>query len=146
VLAAAAGGAEAAAVAAVRQQRLTHASDDLAQYSAVYGALLGELLLSGVRGTPAVSEALRTAVVRAARALPGARFDVEALARRALPDTDVVGGIFSSACYIDGSFRGLLYLAFKYAADPEAALKANTNCGGENCHRGAALGGELHVD
>ena len=30
--------------------------------------------------------------------------------------------------------------AYKYAEDPEGALIANTNVGGENCHRGAALG------
>jgi hypothetical protein len=50
-------------------------------------------------------------------------------------DRCIVGGRFSTACYIEDSFPSLLYLAYKYADDPEAALIANTNVGGENCHR-----------
>ena len=34
----------------------------------------------------------------------------------------------------------MLYLAYKYADDFEGAVVANTNVGGENCHRGSALG------
>ena len=34
----------------------------------------------------------------------------------------------------------VLYLAYKYADDFEGAVVANTNVGGENCHRGSALG------
>jgi hypothetical protein len=51
------------------------------------------------------------------------------------PLTRVVGRMFSPACYIDGSFPSLLYMAYAYADDPEAALIGNTNAGGENCHR-----------
>jgi ADP-ribosylglycohydrolase len=58
-------------------------------------------------------------------------------------DSPVVGGTFSSACYIDHSMPALLYLAFKYADSTEEALIANTNVGGENCHRGAVLGSLL---
>ena len=58
-----------------------------------------------------------------------------------LDDRAVIGrGRFSSACYIQDSLPALLFLAYKYADDPEAAIIANTNVGGENCHRGAALG------
>jgi ADP-ribosylglycohydrolase len=32
------------------------------------------------------------------------------------------------------------YLAYKYSDSFEKAVLANTNVGGENCHRGAALG------
>ena len=39
-----------------------------------------------------------------------------------------------------GSFPGVLYLAYKYHDDFEAAVVANAESGGENCHRGAALG------
>jgi ADP-ribosyl-[dinitrogen reductase] hydrolase len=48
--------------------------------------------------------------------------------------------VFGSACYIEDSFPVLLYLAHKYAGSFEGAVLANTNVGGENCHRGAALG------
>ena len=37
----------------------------------------------------------------------------------------------------------MLYLAARYADDFEAALVANTNVGGDNCHRGAVLGALL---
>jgi ADP-ribosyl-[dinitrogen reductase] hydrolase len=62
----------------------------------------------------------------------------------AIMDSNVVGGFFSSACYIDDSMPSLLYLACKYGEDGiEEALLANTNVGGENCHRGAVLGALL---
>jgi ADP-ribosylglycohydrolase len=34
----------------------------------------------------------------------------------------------------------MLYLAYKYADSFEDAILSNTNVGGENCHRGSALG------
>jgi ADP-ribosyl-[dinitrogen reductase] hydrolase len=37
----------------------------------------------------------------------------------------------------------VLYLAARYPDDFEAALVANTNVGGDNCHRGALLGALL---
>jgi ADP-ribosylglycohydrolase len=56
------------------------------------------------------------------------------------PDSVVVGRRVSSACYIADAFPASLYLAWKYAGDFEAALIANTNLGGDNCHRGAVIG------
>ena len=58
-------------------------------------------------------------------------------------DSTVVGQRFSTACYITDSFPSLLYLAYKYADNPAMALIANTNVGGENAHRGSALGALL---
>ena len=55
-------------------------------------------------------------------------------------DNDVVGGLFSSACYISDSWPSVLYLAYKYADKPKAGLLANTNLGGDNVHRGTVLG------
>jgi ADP-ribosylglycohydrolase len=57
--------------------------------------------------------------------------------------TRVVGGLYSPACYIEDSFPSVLYLAARYADDFEAALIANTNAGGDNCHRGSVLGALL---
>jgi ADP-ribosylglycohydrolase len=37
----------------------------------------------------------------------------------------------------------VLYLAARYHDDIEGALIANTNVGGDNCHRGALLGAIL---
>jgi ADP-ribosylglycohydrolase len=55
----------------------------------------------------------------------------------------VIGGLLSPACYIDQSLPAVLYLAARYPDDIEAALIANTNAGGDNCHRGAILGAIL---
>lgn len=55
-------------------------------------------------------------------------------------DREIVGGAFSTACYIDDSYPSILYFAAKYAGKYEEAIIANVNVGGENCHRGSALG------
>ena len=59
------------------------------------------------------------------------------------PDSVVVGQRFSTACYIREAFPAVLYLAWKYADQFENGLIANTNLGGDNCHRGAVLGSLL---
>lgn len=45
-----------------------------------------------------------------------------------------------TACYIDSAFPAMLFMAYKYAEDPEKALLANANAGGENVARGSLLG------
>lgn len=55
-------------------------------------------------------------------------------------DHQVIGSILSPACYLQDAFPAALYLAWKYADDPESALIANTNLGGDNCHRGVVVG------
>ena len=59
------------------------------------------------------------------------------------PDEVVIGQRVSPACYIAEAFPAALYLAWKYADDFEAGLVANTNLGGDNCHRGAVVGALL---
>jgi ADP-ribosyl-[dinitrogen reductase] hydrolase len=59
------------------------------------------------------------------------------------PDDVVIGQRLSTACYIGDAFAASLYLAWKYADDFEAGLVANTNLGGDNCHRGAVAGALL---
>lgn len=59
------------------------------------------------------------------------------------PDDVVIGRRVSPACYIADAFPASLYLAWKYAEDFEAGLIANTNLGGDNCHRGAVVGALL---
>ena len=68
---------------------------------------------------------------------------IESPAQPTRSDLDVIGGLLSPACYIDQSLPAVLYLAARYADDFEAALIANTNVGGDNCHRGAVLGAIL---
>eukprot|EP00002_Diphylleia_rotans_P018067 TRINITY_DN349_c0_g1_i3.p1 TRINITY_DN349_c0_g1~~TRINITY_DN349_c0_g1_i3.p1 ORF type:complete len:360 (-),score=80.94 TRINITY_DN349_c0_g1_i3:281-1360(-) len=107
---------------------LTHKSPSLLRAAQVYATLLVDLL-DGMD--------LKEAVVKASTSIG---LDMEGLIRRNLPDTQVVGGVFSNACYISGSFPALLYMAYKFSDDYEGALLFNANVGGENCHRGAALG------
>ena len=59
------------------------------------------------------------------------------------PDEVVIGHRVSPACYIADAFPASLYLAWKYADDFEAGVIANTNVGGDNCHRGAVIGALL---
>lgn len=55
-------------------------------------------------------------------------------------DEEVVGKIVGSGCPLEDALPGTLYLALKYADDFERGLLANVHLGGDNCHRGAALG------
>lgn len=66
------------------------------------------------------------------------RQKLEAWAKRT--DEEVVGGILSPACYLEDSFPASLFLAWEYADSLENALVANTNLGGDNCHRGIVVG------
>jgi ADP-ribosylglycohydrolase len=61
------------------------------------------------------------------------------------PDDVVIGQRVSPACYIAEAFPASLYLAWKYADDFEGGLIANTNLGGDNCHRGTVVGALLGV-
>lgn len=47
------------------------------------------------------------------------------------------------ACYTPGAFSSLFYLAYSFHDDVAEGILTNTNCGGENCNRGAALGALL---
>ena len=114
---------------------LTHPDDFLARIGDAYVKLLGDLLF---RET---GEAPRQLIADAARQSPG--IDLSRLASKASADSDVIGGRYSTACYISDSWPGILYLAYQYAEDPKAALLANTNLGGDNVHRGSVLGGIL---
>jgi ADP-ribosylglycohydrolase len=60
-----------------------------------------------------------------------------------LPPDQVLGRLYSTACYLDESVPATFYLALRYATDAREALIANTMAGGDNCHRGAVLGGLL---
>ncbi|KAK9804892.1 hypothetical protein WJX72_010538 [[Myrmecia] bisecta] len=128
ILGTAPGGLPAALAATVQHLGLTHESKSLARNAQVYAKLLIDV---------ASGKDLQGAVREAASSIG---FDVEAVARRNLPDAQVVGGMFSSACYIDDALPSVLYLAYRHADSFEDALLANTNVGGENCHRGSALG------
>ncbi len=121
---------EAKIMAAVhRHLSLTHRGEEIEQAAQD----LTELLLHLLRGADYGAEIRRLADSR--------DLELENLVSR--EDSAVVGGIFSTGCPVTGSWPAVLYLALKYFPNFEPALVANTNVGGDNCHRGAVLGAIL---
>ena len=111
---------------------LTHPDEELAEVCAIYVDLLNNLLFRKEE------EAAKDFIAHAAQMNPG--LDLPNLVAKARSDGDIVGGRFSIACYISGSWPSVLYLAYKYHDNPEEGLLANTNAGGDNVHRGSVLG------
>ena len=111
---------------------LTHPDKTLGHICTIYTELLETLLFCDQEQSP------RELLARAAKASVG--LDLPTLVRKSSDDRQVVGGLFSSACYIDGSWPSVLYLAYKYSSDQRRALLVNTNLGGDNVHRGIVLG------
>jgi ADP-ribosylglycohydrolase len=114
---------------------LTHPDELLFEVCDRYVALLCALMES------TDDHEIRSLLVDAGKGVPGQ--DVKALAKRNLPDLQVIGRIYSPACYISDSWPAVLYLAYKYRQDPWMALRVNTSLGGDNVHRGAVLGAIL---
>ncbi len=110
---------------------LTHPDEALARVCASYAALLDTLLFrdSSVDVAATLQDCGRRAGI-----------DLAALLAKGRGDRDIVGRMFSSACYISDSWPSVLYLAYKYRGQTKAGLIANTNVGGDNVHRGAVLG------
>jgi ADP-ribosyl-[dinitrogen reductase] hydrolase len=134
---AAQGDVEQAVQAGLRQLRLTHQSKPLEVFAAAYCRLLAQLVYAP---PPSLTPLLQAQT-------PGLGRGLSALLSQAPNHRDaatrVVGGLYSPACYIEDSFPSVLYLGARYADDFEAALIANTNAGGDNCHRGSVLGALL---
>ena len=101
-------------------------------------SFLAELLLQILDGHP-LKEALMAEIGEQRSPFAGYPFP------KWLDEADewVVGGRFSTACYVEESVPSVIYLALKYHNDPEGGLIANTNLGGDNAYRGAVLGALL---
>ncbi len=122
---------------ALTQQRLTHQSSLLERYTLALSDLLFHIFDSPDHDIEALA-------CRVAKGVGFPAADVlQSVRRKQSSDLDVIGDLLSPACYIDQSFPSVLYLAARYSNDFEAALIANTNVGGDNCHRGAVLGALL---
>jgi len=111
---------------------LTHPDKNLGHICAIYVELLDALLFREEGQAPL------ELLARAAKTSIG--LDLPALVENTSDDMHIVGGLFSSACYIKGAWPSLLYLAYKYHQHPRQALLVNTNLGGDNVHRGIVLG------
>ena len=123
--------------AALTQQRLTHRSTLIERHTLELSTLLFNVFHDT---NPDIEQLACAAASRLG--FPVAKV-IQNVRRNQSSDLDVIGGLLSPACYIDQSFPSVLYLAARYPNDFEAALIANTNVGGDNCHRGAVLGAIL---
>lgn len=123
--------------AALTQQRLTHQSSLLERHTIELSKLLFHIFHD-------INPNIEQLACEAASKLgfPAAKV-VQSVRQNQSSDLDVIGGLLSPACYIDQAFPSVLYLAARYSDDFESALIANTNVGGDNCHRGAVLGAIL---
>jgi ADP-ribosylglycohydrolase len=111
--------------------QLTHPDKELALVSDFYVELLQRLLH---RDTECALDIIADIASRSIG------LKLAELAAKKRSDFEIVGGLFTSACYISGSWPSVLYFAYKYADDTKAGLLANTNVGGDNVHRGSVLG------
>jgi len=111
---------------------LTHPDVTLAKICDHYVELIDSLLFRIDGESPRA--------IIAGAAFKSIDLDIKQLCEKNLDDNEVIGGKFSKACPINDSWPSLLYLAYKYNSDSKGALLANTNVGGENCHRGSVLG------
>ena len=110
---------------------LTHPNEELALVCDFYVEMLQRLLN---RDTESAEEIITDIAKRST----GVK--LPELLQKNRSDFEIVGGLFTSACYISGSWPSVLYFAYKYAGDTKAGLLANTNVGGDNVHRGSVLG------
>lgn len=122
-----------------REAALTHLSiTHKGPLMAEAARLLMGFLLETLAGKP-LKEVIRAAVRRQESPFLGHPFP----AWIDKPDEVVVGGHLSTACYVEDSVPAVIYLALKYADQPEQGLIANTMLGGDNAYRGAVLGALL---
>ncbi len=123
--------------AALTQQRLTHRASLLERHTLELSKLLFEIFHDANSDTKQLACAAASKL-----GFPAAQV-IQTVRKNKSSDFEVIGGMLSPACYIDQSFPSVLYLAARYHDDFESALIANTNVGGDNCHRGAVLGAIL---
>jgi ADP-ribosylglycohydrolase len=122
---------------------LTHKDDDVLAAADAFVRILADVIPrpeAPPRTVAEAAESLREAILEHGRDwLSGAKI----AAWEGRDDRQVVGGILSTACYIDEAFPAALLLAFRHAGDFAAGVHANAACGGDNCHRGAVVGALL---
>lgn len=121
--------------------QLTHPDSGLMNVVCAYVALL-HYFVHGSKdaqlGATISPELIVDQYKKAASTIAGVKLDK--LLQTKSGDAAIVGGMFSTACYITDSWPSVCYLAAKYHESPGRALLINTNLGGENAHRGAVLG------
>lgn len=129
----------------ITHMKLTHTSESLNEFAEVFVNLMLDILCFPVHPIPESN--LIDLFVKAGKNIPDRNpMDILSLLDQYGKDNDssVIGGLYSSACYISDSLPSILYLGAKYSQyGIIKGLLANANVGGDNCHRGAALGALL---
>ncbi|CAH1782170.1 unnamed protein product [Owenia fusiformis] len=128
--------------------KLTHPNPSMQGYVELYARLLH----GAINGNDLKTAALQTAsdkmlggarkrdlILKLTEAAKGYMKDSESRLQVYQSATSTLG----SACYIEGAMSSMLFLAQACHDDFEDGILMNANCGGENCHRGAALGALL---
>ena len=110
---------------------LTHPDEALVFVCDAYVELIYKLMHRGTDSPLPILEDI---------ARQSARMDLPLLISKKRSDIEVVGRLYSPACYISDAWPSVLYFAYRYANTPKNALIANTNVGGDNVHRGFVLG------
>ena len=127
--------------------KLTHTSESLNEFAVVYVNLMLDILSFPIHPIPESN--LIDLFAKAGTQIPEkGPVDIPSLLNQYgnedSKDSDVVGRFYSSACYISDSLPSILFLGAKYSRHGILkGLLANANVGGDNCHRGAALGALL---
>lgn len=125
---------EQAELAALKHLSLTHPGPKMKTSA----KLMIDLLLKILRGT-SLREAILNEISAQRNPLMGHSF----MKWLDDPDEIVIERRFSTACYVEYSVPAVVYLCLKYHDNPERALVANTNLGGDNAGRGAVMGALL---
>ncbi|KAM3585592.1 uncharacterized protein V6R79_022029 [Siganus canaliculatus] len=134
---------EQAVSAAVEFIKLTHPHPKVSKYVAIYAQAL-HAVVGGASVRQQAEHALRkldTWDTCQNYSRKAARFPESSEQRLRVHQSAV--DYLGLACYTKGAMSSLFYLAHEFHDDPRGGVLANTNCGGENCNRGAALGALL---
>ncbi|RVE75126.1 hypothetical protein OJAV_G00013810 [Oryzias javanicus] len=143
VLLSASANEEQAVSAAVEFVKLTHPHPKVPKYVSIYSRAL-HAVLGGASVRQQAEHALRKLDAWDAcqsYSHKAARFPASSADRLKVHQSAV--NYLGLACYNDGALSSMFYLAYEFHDDPKEGILANTNCGGENCNRGAALGALL---
>jgi len=122
---------------------LTHKDDEVLAAADAFVRILMDAIPrpeAGLRTSAEAAAALRESILEHGRDWISA---AKLRSWEGLSDRQLVGGTLSSACYIEEAFPAALALAWRHAGNVVEGVCANAMCGGDNCHRGAVVGGLL---
>ncbi|XP_022098740.1 uncharacterized protein LOC110983634 isoform X1 [Acanthaster planci] len=130
---------------AVRLVSLTHCSSNLVPFVELFASTLHSVL-NGASLREKAHQALESSLLGGSSTWKRVKNYSQRAARYAegseerLQVYQEAVSHFGLACYIKGALTSMFFLAYEFHDNFEGGVLTNTNCGGENCHRGAILG------